>query len=123
MKLICLKIYKNMIEDIEKLVKSGEYVSRSEVFRFAIRDLVRNELKYLKSDYPEDEKQMVMHRVPKVFSKSIMVSVSLKLPLRQVESLNELVIRGLFSNRSEAIRVAMYNLLQDEFGDMAEKSR
>jgi len=45
-----------------------------------------------------------------------MVLISVHLPRQMIEELNELVKRGVFPSRSEAIRVAIRDLLLRERG-------
>jgi len=44
MRLITVKVPELYLESIDELVKGGQYSSRSEVIRTAIRDLLRREL-------------------------------------------------------------------------------
>jgi len=51
---------------------------------------------------------------PKVKSEEKMILISLHLPRRMLEEIDELVRRGVFPSRSEAIRVAIRDLLLTE---------
>jgi Arc/MetJ-type ribon-helix-helix transcriptional regulator len=44
MRLIAVHLPDRIVEDIQKLVKSGLYPNRSEAIRIAIRDLLKREL-------------------------------------------------------------------------------
>ncbi len=44
MKLITVHLPNNQVYGLDELVRSGRYPNRSEAIRFAIRDLLKNEL-------------------------------------------------------------------------------
>ena len=54
--------------------------------------------------------------MPKTKSKEKMVLISVHLPKQLLEELDEMVKQGRFPSRSEAIRVAVRDLIQRENG-------
>ncbi|MFX0085962.1 MAG: ribbon-helix-helix domain-containing protein [Candidatus Hodarchaeota archaeon] len=44
MKLITVHLPNNQVSGLDELVRSGRYPNRSEAIRFAIRDMLKNEL-------------------------------------------------------------------------------
>ncbi|KUO91606.1 MAG: ribbon-helix-helix domain-containing protein [Thermocladium sp.] len=52
--------------------------------------------------------------MPKTKSKEKMVLISVHLPKQILEELDELVKRGIFPSRSEAIRIAIRDLMMHE---------
>jgi len=61
MRLVTVKIPEIYLEGIDELVKLGRYSSRSEVIRTAIRDLLRRELWLSKSDYRENNEDLISY--------------------------------------------------------------
>lgn len=55
--------------------------------------------------------------------KSIMKLISIKLPNAYIEGLNELVEMGIYPSRSEAIRVAIRDMLKKELWNRQEETR
>ncbi len=52
--------------------------------------------------------------MPKTKSKEKMALISVHIPKQMLEELDELVTRGIFPSRSEAIRIAIRDLLYRE---------
>jgi len=52
--------------------------------------------------------------MPKTKSKEKMVLISVHLPKQTLEDLDELVKKGIFPSRSEAIRIAIRDLMMHE---------
>ena len=52
--------------------------------------------------------------MPKSKSNEKMVLISVHLPKAMLEEIDEMVSQGVFPSRSEAIRIALYNLIRQE---------
>ena len=59
--------------------------------------------------------------MPRTKSEEKMILLSFHLPKKMLEDLDELVKRGAFPSRSEAIRVAIRDLINREKGDYSNQ--
>lgn len=97
-----------LLEQLDMLVREGYYSKRGQIIRIAIRDLLKDRRLQLESvkdigrNYDEKNWRKLSRRV------------SLKIPREIKKELDTLVEQGIYSNKSDAIRVSILSFLKRE---------
>ena len=103
MKLITVMIPNSYIDGLDHVVQKNSYPNRSEAIRVAIRDLLKKELGiFFRSN---NTKYIIATK---------MRLITVMIPNSYIDGLDHLVQNNSYSNRSEAIRVAIRDLLNIE---------
>jgi Arc/MetJ-type ribon-helix-helix transcriptional regulator len=103
LKIICMKMPINLIQQMDSLVTNDLYFSRSEVIRSAVRHLLAK---------GDDAWEAALDAIPfrgqdPTFEEIEKVSISAKLPLKLFTCVDMAVTKGLFASRSQLIRQSL----------------
>lgn len=122
LQIVCFKLLKSQLEEIDNLVLRRLYFSRSEVLRLAIRSLLRrmtedklltgrNKISYYGSYYSGYSSSL--NRESMNGTKN---SISSKLPMNLLHVIDQIVAKEYFESRSQFIREAVNNYLDGNKG-------
>jgi Arc/MetJ-type ribon-helix-helix transcriptional regulator len=131
LQIVCFKLLKSQLEEIDDLVLRRLYFSRSEVLRVAIRGLLKKlaEEELLVNINRKGANSLYFTPYYSSFSTSVHLangsgyknSISSKMPLNLLEVIDSIVAREYFESRSHLIREAVgtfldsHKLMHDAF--------
>jgi len=110
-----------LLEQLDTLVRNGDYPNRSEIIRIAIRDLLKDRTPPFASGEFLRKSYYYNHRHYHKNIRSSALRISLKAPIELKKELEKLVKVGFYPSKSEAIRVSILSFLKREIPEMPKE--
>ena len=105
-----------LLEQLDTLVRNGDYSNRSKIIRIAIRDLLKDRTPPFQSI--EYIRKYHHHHHYHKHVRSSVQRISLKAPKELKKELEKLVNQGYYPSKSEAIRVSILGFLKREIPEV-----